>query len=137
MTSPTTSKILHAQLHLFDRQVVLAIQQLVADYDLKLTVSVKTGLEPRMKVLTCIAVEVHEPRGFGRCRMAPIADGSAASLHGFVTDHVEPGATIITDPKHPSSITLPTVGSSCTFGRLRGRQQCRAWPVPGLRRAVP
>jgi transposase-like protein len=49
------------------------------------------------KVLTCIAVEVHEPRGFGRCRMAPIADGSAASLHGFVTDHVEPGATIITD----------------------------------------
>ena len=49
------------------------------------------------KVLTCIAVEVHEPKGFGRCRMAPIGDGSADSLHGFVTDHVEPGATVITD----------------------------------------
>jgi hypothetical protein len=29
--------------------------------------------------------------------MAPLADASAASLHAFVTDHVEPGATVITD----------------------------------------
>ena len=49
------------------------------------------------KVLTGIAVEIREPRGFGRCRMLPLADASAASLHPFVTDHVEPGATIITD----------------------------------------
>ena len=49
------------------------------------------------KVLTGIAVEVREPKGIGRCRMAPLADASAASLHPFVTDHVEPGATVITD----------------------------------------
>jgi transposase-like protein len=49
------------------------------------------------KVLTCIAVEIHQPRGMGRCRMAPLADASATSLHAFVTDHVEPGATVITD----------------------------------------
>ena len=49
------------------------------------------------KVLTGIAVEIHEPRGIGRCRMAPLADVSAASLHPFVVDHVEPGATVITD----------------------------------------
>lgn len=49
------------------------------------------------KVLTGIAVEVREPKGFGRCRMLPLADASAASLHPFVTDHVEPGATVITD----------------------------------------
>ena len=49
------------------------------------------------KVLTGIAVEVREPRGLGRCRMAPLADASAASLHAFVTDHVELGATVITD----------------------------------------
>ncbi len=49
------------------------------------------------KVLTGIAVEVREPTGFGRCRMLPLADASAASLHPFVTAHVEPGATIITD----------------------------------------
>jgi transposase-like protein len=55
------------------------------------------GREHGKKILTGIAVEVRPPRGIGRCRMAPLADGSADSLHGFVTDHVEPGATVITD----------------------------------------
>ena len=49
------------------------------------------------KVLTGIAVEVKEPRGLGRCRIAPVADGSGESLQEFVMDHVEPGATIVTD----------------------------------------
>jgi len=49
------------------------------------------------KVLTGIAVEIRAPKGFGRCRMVPLADGSAASLHPFVTDHVEPGTRVITD----------------------------------------
>ncbi len=49
------------------------------------------------KILTGIAVEVREPKGIGRCRMAPLADASAASLHAFVSDYVEPGATVITD----------------------------------------
>lgn len=49
------------------------------------------------KVLTGIAVEAFEPIGIGRCRMALLADASAASLQPFVADHVEPGATVITD----------------------------------------
>jgi len=49
------------------------------------------------KVLTGIAVEVTSPKGMGRCRMAPLADASATSLHAFVTDHIEPGTTVITD----------------------------------------
>ena len=49
------------------------------------------------KVLTGIAVEIPEPNGFGRCRMRPLADATAASLHRFVTDFVEPRATVITD----------------------------------------
>lgn len=63
------------------------------------------GVEPGLtggrahgkKILTGIAVEVHEPRGFGRCRMQPLPDASGASLHPFVTANVEPGATVITD----------------------------------------
>ena len=49
------------------------------------------------KSLVGVAVELRQPLGYGRCRMAILADGSAASLHPFVTDHVEPGATVITD----------------------------------------
>jgi transposase-like protein len=49
------------------------------------------------KVLTGIAVEVKGTKGIGRCRMAPLADGSSASLRPFITSNVEPGATVITD----------------------------------------
>lgn len=49
------------------------------------------------KALVGVAVEDTEPRGYGRCRMTILADGSAATLHPFITDHVEPGATVITD----------------------------------------
>jgi transposase-like protein len=49
------------------------------------------------KILTGIAVEIHEPKGYGRCRIAPLSNASSASLHAFVSDHVEPGATVITD----------------------------------------
>jgi transposase-like protein len=49
------------------------------------------------KVLVGIAVEVQESNGIGRCRMKQVADGSAASLHAFVRDHVQPGARVITD----------------------------------------
>jgi hypothetical protein len=44
-----------------------------------------------------IAIEVGEPRGYGRARMAILADGSGTSRHAFVTEHVEPGTRIITD----------------------------------------
>jgi transposase-like protein len=49
------------------------------------------------KVLVGVAVERKEPKGFGRCRMAVLADASAASLHSFIEEHVEPEATIVTD----------------------------------------
>jgi len=49
------------------------------------------------KALVGVAVEIKEPRGYGRCRMAIISDASAASLHPLVTEHVEPGAKVITD----------------------------------------
>jgi ISXO2-like transposase domain len=68
------------------------------------------GRAPGKKVLTGIAVQVTEPKGIGRCSMALLADGSSASLHPFVTGHVEPGATVITDawmgyPGWPGSAT--------------------------------
>jgi transposase-like protein len=49
------------------------------------------------KSLAGIAVELHQPRGYGRVRMGILADAPAGSLRPFVTDNVEPGATVITD----------------------------------------
>ena len=49
------------------------------------------------KALVGVAVERIEPKGFGRCRMAPLADASAASIRAFLVDNVQEGATVITD----------------------------------------
>lgn len=49
------------------------------------------------KVLTGVAVEVQEPKGIGRCHMVPLADASSESLHAVLKDHVQPGASVITD----------------------------------------
>ena len=54
------------------------------------------GRQRGKKVLTGIAVEVREPKGIGRCRMAPLDDASD-TLGTFVTENVQPGATVITD----------------------------------------
>jgi transposase-like protein len=55
------------------------------------------GRQRGKKTLVGVAVEVHEPKGFGRCRMQVLPDASAASLHPLVTSHVEEGATVVTD----------------------------------------
>ena len=47
------------------------------------------GRQRGKKVLTGIAVEILEPRGIGRCRMAVLADASAAALGPFVEDRLQ------------------------------------------------
>ena len=59
------------------------------------------GRQKGKKVMVAVAVERVDPKGFGRCRMAPISDGSADSLRAFLKDNVEPGATVITDGWQP------------------------------------
>ena len=68
-----------------------------------------------------VLVELREPRGFGRCRMAVLADASAASLEGFVTENVEEGSTPGPTIRQPSETatstsrsTLSAVGSPPT-----------------------
>jgi transposase-like protein len=55
------------------------------------------GRQKGKKVLVGVAVEVHEPKGYGRCRMQVLSDASAESLHPFVIASVEPGSTVVTD----------------------------------------
>jgi len=67
------------------------------------------GRQQGKKVLVGIAVERTQPKGFGRCRMAPLLDASADSLRAFLADNVEPGARVITDgwrPYRPATAEL-------------------------------
>ena len=49
------------------------------------------------KSLVVIAVEVHNPKGFGRVRMRYIPDASNNSLLSFIGDVVHTGSTVCTD----------------------------------------
>ncbi len=55
------------------------------------------GRQKGKKSLVAVAIEVLEPKGYGRCRMAVLPDASAASLHPFITANVAPGASVVTD----------------------------------------
>lgn len=56
----------------------------------------KPGRGASGKVLVAGAVEITE-NGWGRARMAIIADASAASLRGFITASIAAGSTIVSD----------------------------------------
>jgi len=49
------------------------------------------------KSIVVIAVEIKQPKGFGRVRMRHVPDASSESLLPFVRDMVAPGAVILTD----------------------------------------
>jgi len=55
------------------------------------------GRQTQEKSIVAIAVELHEPKGFGRARLSRVPDVSAASLIPFVEASVEPGASVLTD----------------------------------------
>ncbi len=66
------------------------------------------GRETQTKSIVAIAVEIENPKGFGRVRMQSVPDVSKESLIAFVTGAIEPAATVHTDgwqayldlPKH-------------------------------------
>jgi transposase-like protein len=55
-----------------------------------------TGRQHGNKALIVVAAQ-EDGRGIGRIRMKPIDRASQANLHGFITEAVTPGATVITD----------------------------------------
>lgn len=55
------------------------------------------GRQTDKKAIVAIAVEMRQPKGFGRIRIQRVADVSSASLTPFVCQAVESGSTIHTD----------------------------------------
>jgi len=56
-----------------------------------------TGREVEKKAIVVVAIEVFEPKGFGRVRLHRIPDVSGESLVGFIRREVKPGSIIRTD----------------------------------------
>ncbi len=56
-----------------------------------------TYQEDEFKSLVAIAVEVKQPKGFGRVRLRRVVDASEKSLLPFVRDSIEPGSVVRTD----------------------------------------
>lgn len=57
----------------------------------------KRGRGAEGKEIVVIALEIHDPKGYGRVRMKRIPDVSADSLIPFVCEAVKPGSVIRTD----------------------------------------
>ena len=55
------------------------------------------GRLARKKAIVAIALEIKQPRGYGRVRLRRIPDASAASLVPFVREVVLPDAVVLTD----------------------------------------
>jgi hypothetical protein len=49
------------------------------------------------KSIVAVAIEIHEPKGFGRIRLRRIPDASERSLLPFVRESIEPGSIVRTD----------------------------------------
>jgi transposase-like protein len=54
------------------------------------------GRQTRTKALVAVAAQ-EDGKGIGRIRMRRVKDASAASLHPFVVDCIEPGSVVHTD----------------------------------------
>lgn len=85
------------------------------------------------KALVGIAVERVAPKGFGRCRMAVLADASGDSLRAFLLDCVEDGATVITDG-WPSY--RPATAGLYAHERLVGSRREASQLLPGPHRVA-
>jgi len=66
----------------------------------------KRGRGAAGKALVAVAVELREPKGFGRCRLRVIPNAKAISLGPFLRDSIEPSSTVVTDglESYPSAV---------------------------------
>ena len=92
------------------------------------------GRQTESKALIVIAAQVDGP-GTGRIRMRVIEDASAASLHAFVKDCIDPGSTIHTDGWQGYA-GLETKGYQREITRLRGRRKEASELMPRVHRVA-
>jgi transposase-like protein len=88
------------------------------------------------KSLVAVAVDLREPKGYGRCRMTIVPDASAGSLGVMITDHIETGSQVITDRWHeyPKIDELGYIHDRRSQRAARARGDDPAELLPGVHR---
>lgn len=87
------------------------------------------------KVLVVMAVEIHEPKGFGRIRLRRIDDDSAASVIPFVQEVVDPSARVRTDGS-AAYRGLVELGYSHERKIMLGAEEAAHVSMPGVHRVA-
>ena len=87
------------------------------------------------KCIVVAAVEIMQPKGFGRIRLRHIPDASANSLVAFVRETIEPGSVIINDG-WLSYNTLPAYGYEHTKLVLSDSGDPAHITMPGVHRVA-
>ena len=87
------------------------------------------------KTLIVIAVEMLQPKGFGRIRLCCISDDSADSVIPFIQEVIEPGAKVHTDGS-AAYRTLPDLGYDHQRTVMRGSDIPAHVSMPGVHRVA-
>ena len=87
------------------------------------------------KILVAIAVEIHQPKGFGRIRLRRIDDDSDACVVPFVKENIEPGARVRTDGS-AAYRSLSKIGFEHSRQVMLGAESPAHVTMPGVHRVA-
>ena len=87
------------------------------------------------KILVAIAVEIHQPKGFGRIRLRRIDADSDACVVPFVQESIEPGARVRTDGS-AAYRSLSKIGFEHTRQVMLGAESPAHVTMPGVHRVA-
>jgi len=87
------------------------------------------------KILVAIAVEIHQPKGFGRIRLRRIDNDSDACVVPFVRESIEPGARVRTDGS-AAYRSLSEIGFEHTRQVMLGAESPAHVTMPGVHRVA-
>jgi transposase-like protein len=92
------------------------------------------GRQTQRKALIVVAAQ-EDGQGIGRIRMRRVPDASAASLHPFVLESVEPGSVVHTDG-WDGYVGLEAQGYRHDVTVLRGRRESASELLPRVHRVI-
>lgn len=87
------------------------------------------------KILVAIAVEMHQPKGFGRIRLRRIDNDSDACVVPFVKDNVQAGARVRTDGS-AAYRSLSKIGFEHSRQVMLGAESAAHVTMPGVHRVA-